>query len=273
MLCVRRDDLVKVRHGRRFDVDLEVDVEDVVVGVAEVRQRRGDLGLCGAFERLECGHGDDPRRDGGAKVLAEERAERHILPLLNVARGPVVEQHHAEKVLLGLCGGDGSTHIVADADKHTDLELNVKKLAGPEDRRGGVLGQRLAARALDGCARDDDGRRAPVVADREMEPVLLEGVVFATEHCADVCGVVARRVEVRVVADLGGEAHGHEGLRHKERGLEHGVACNARIGSGEQRDERHACLRPSAGAERHELVQSSLAKAFDGDLGEQRAVE
>src|SRR6266436_3132937 len=44
----------------------------------------------------------DPRADRGRKGLGLERAQRHIFPLLDVARAPVVEDDKAENHLFGL---------------------------------------------------------------------------------------------------------------------------------------------------------------------------
>lgn len=38
------------------------------------------------LELLDGVHGNHPGADGGGKVLGQERAQRHVLPLLDVAR-------------------------------------------------------------------------------------------------------------------------------------------------------------------------------------------
>src|SRR5262249_10256191 len=43
-------------------------------------------------ERRQRFGGDDPRRDGGEKALAEEWTQRLVFPRLDVARGPIVQQ-------------------------------------------------------------------------------------------------------------------------------------------------------------------------------------
>lgn len=68
------------------------------------RRRRWSIlhpGRCLATERLESVERDDPWRYGGAEVLRAEGAQWDVLPLLDVAGGPVVHQHQAEDVVLG----------------------------------------------------------------------------------------------------------------------------------------------------------------------------
>ena len=69
-----------------------------------------------------------------AKFLAVERAERHVLPLLDVARTPVVHQHHAEDVLLRLAHRDRLAQRVALADDEGSLQLDVQ-LGGRAEAR------------------------------------------------------------------------------------------------------------------------------------------
>ena len=54
-----------------------------------------------------------------------------------------------------------------------------------------------------------------MIADRQVFPVGHQGVVLASEHGADVGGVVQGRVEVRVVPDVGREMHRDPGLGHQ----------------------------------------------------------
>src|SRR5258707_1351723 len=66
------------------------------------------------LERIEC---DDPRRDSRRKTLREEGTERLILPALEVARRPIVEQTKAEQVIFGIGDRDGLAEWVALADE------------------------------------------------------------------------------------------------------------------------------------------------------------
>ena len=76
----------------------------------------------------------DPGGHRGRERLAEERAERDVLPGLDVARRPVVEQAHAEDVL----GETGHRHRYARragrSDDEPDLGLDVQPRARPVAR-------------------------------------------------------------------------------------------------------------------------------------------
>ena len=64
-----------------------------ITGIAHARRRA---------KWLECVERHDPRRDRRRKILREERTERLILPRLDVARRPVVDETQAEDVSLRL---------------------------------------------------------------------------------------------------------------------------------------------------------------------------
>ena len=90
-----------------FQLDLEVDVEPVRrLLAAQVGQRLGVLPGEGDPRRGQRVDRHDPGRDGGGERLAEERPERDVLPRLEVAGAPVVEQHDAEEVVGGRVDGD-----------------------------------------------------------------------------------------------------------------------------------------------------------------------
>src|SRR6185503_11687527 len=124
---------------------LEPDVEGAPLALARVveigqririavgaDERRGP-------ERLEGVERDDPRRDRGREVLREKRAERLVLPRLDVARGPVVQEARAEEVVL--CGSRRNRRAerVAGADEEAHLELVVQTPRRTKDRLGGRL--------------------------------------------------------------------------------------------------------------------------------------
>ena len=78
-----------------------------------------------------------------AKLLARNGPERLVLPLLQVARRPVVEQAQAEELALGLGERDRLAERVARADEGAHLELVVERAARAEARRAA----RAAARS------------------------------------------------------------------------------------------------------------------------------
>ena len=73
-----------------------------------------------------------------AKLLPRKRAERLVLERLDVARRPVVEQHDAEDVAVGVVGRDASPPGRA-ADDEADLELDVER-RGRREARHAVAG-------------------------------------------------------------------------------------------------------------------------------------
>ena len=144
-------------------------------------------------------HGADRR----GERLAQERAQRLVLPALDRARAPVVDEHEAEDVLGGVGRGDRRAQLRARAGDEAELELDVQARLGTERRGAAGLGRRaLAARAPDRRAADHDRAGAPVVADRQVAPVRQQRVAVGAEHAPQVGRVLDRGVEVDVVADV-----------------------------------------------------------------------
>lgn len=218
--------VIMLRHeGKLTDkLDLQVDAQNVLLlHLGRLLEIPGVLGLvldALGLEALQGVREDDPGADAGPEVLGRERAERDVLPGLDVASAPVVEQDIAKDVILGLSDGDGLAQLVRAADEHAHLELEVELLRGGE---GGNLGlglgveKDLAPGAADGCAGDHDARGAAVVGNGEMRVVGLQGVVGTAEQNADVEGVVLADVEVGVVANGHGDVVLH--VREAEQGL------------------------------------------------------
>ncbi len=245
-------------------------------------------------ERLERGERDDPRRHRRGERLAEERAQRLVLPALDVARAPVVDEHEAEDVLGGRARRDRRPERVAGAGDEPELELDVEPLRRPEGRRAAGLGGReLAARAPHRRARDDHRARPAVVADREVAPVRQQRVAVGAEHAPEVGGVLERRVEVDVVANRQRQPHLDLGKRHRaalgravrkpllqpgaQRGPGVAAECEQRVEHrARQRSRRNAGEQPAPLelAEQHRLVAEPhgelrrLAGAGDRAVGE-----
>src|SRR5439155_468413 len=96
-------------------------------------------------ERRQCLGSYDPGRDGAAEALAEEGSQRLRLPLLDVARRPVVEETEADDMVPGLADRDRLAERIARPDPDGELELVIELAAGPIARR--ILVRRLALAA------------------------------------------------------------------------------------------------------------------------------
>ena len=138
----------------------------------------------------------------GRKVLGEERPQRLVLPRLDVARRPVVQQAESEDPRRRLGGGHRRAERVAAAEKDAEFEFVVERPRHariPAPMQPG--GADLAARAPHRRSRHDDRRGAAVISDRHPLVVGQQRIV-GPEHRADVGGVIDRRVEVGVIVDL-----------------------------------------------------------------------
>src|SRR5262249_49194586 len=152
--------------------DLEFDVERAGRLIRRVEQigQRGRIscwpcGLCHPERRQRFGR-DDPRRDRGAKALAEEGAEWLGFPSLDIPRGPIVEQAESADMIRRIRNGNRRAERVAGTDPNAKLELVVEAARGAEARNGLACGLALAVRAAQRGAGDCDGGGAAVITDR-----------------------------------------------------------------------------------------------------------
>src|SRR4030095_4759077 len=137
-----------ISHPGGLQQDLQLDGERTLRAVhlrVEVRERLRIAGW--AFERYAerrqrfCR--DHPGRDRAGEVLRQERAQRLILPALNVARRPVVEQGHAEQVRIRRANVDRLSLVISLADEPAEFEFVVEALGWADTRRWSVGGLRL----------------------------------------------------------------------------------------------------------------------------------
>ena len=106
----------------------------------------------------------DPRRYRGRERLAQEWSERDVLPGLDVASGPVVEQDDAKDMRGKVAERDGPRELGADAHDESQLCLDIESLRGTEDDL--VATFTLTLRANDLGTRCHDCSGPTVVADR-----------------------------------------------------------------------------------------------------------
>jgi hypothetical protein len=204
-------------------------------------------------EGFESGHGSDPGGDGGGEAFGEEGAEGLVFPGLDVAGGPVVEETYAEDMVR--CGGDGNgrSERIGLADVKGEFELIVEGSGGAEAGTNvGARWARLAVRALDGDAAEQDGGGSSVVADGDVLVVGQERLV-GTEETAYAGGVMDGGVEVGVVGDVDGVEEGC--TRDGVKGRFSGTATAGFRADVKEGGEGFAEERPGAWAESHERVE------------------
>src|SRR6185312_1069836 len=117
---------------RDFELDCErsaAPVRSVVEVPQLLRVSAGTVRHC-LSERLQRLRGDYPWRHAGEEVLCEEWAERLILPGLDVARRPVVEQTIAGDMLCSAADRNRLTELISLADPDAEFKLIVEAAAG-----------------------------------------------------------------------------------------------------------------------------------------------
>lgn len=92
----------------------------------QIRQQRGLRFGRGDPERVKCCPGHHPWTDRGCECLGLKRSERPVLPSLNVAGGPVIQEHVAEDHCIGLGDGERLSHHAALADNGAKLDLEIE---------------------------------------------------------------------------------------------------------------------------------------------------
>jgi hypothetical protein len=214
---------VRARDDGAVELDLERDVEGPRL-LLEVRQRGRVLGRAARARQL--GQRDHPVADRGRERLAQEGAERHGLPALDVAGAPVVEQDDAEHVLECALDGHRPATPAGPADHEAELELDVEAARRPVLPR-----PEWAMGPQDGRAARDDRPGAAVVANRQVAPVRGQRLPARAEDAPRVGRVVQRRVEVDVVRDREGQVQVDRGERVRGRVVDRGRG-RPRLGPG-----------------------------------------
>src|SRR4051812_36781558 len=241
----------------------------LIAFVEQIRQRARIVGRaleCRAAERRERLHRHDPRRDRGGEALGEKRPERLVLPSLDVARRPVVEQHYAEDMTSRLVYGHRAAQRIPTADDEAELDLVVEPRARPEARRFLIRRLDLPARPAYRRAGDHDRRGAAVVADRQPLVIRQQGIVRA-EQLADAHRVVDAGVEVGVVADLAGQSHLDFALRHEASR----PRCFSFATDAQSLDQLASHAAPRSRAARHERVHALVEAQLEDPLADRDA--
>ena len=220
---------------------------------------------CGSGRRILRGRLDatlveqrERRHPGGDRRLerlAEERPERDVLPGLDVARAPVVDEDDAEHVL----GETLRRHRLAACARHADDEAELELEVEAARRR---VHRRVSRPALERCPRgrrdigaaDDDRARASVVADRKPAPVRRQRLGVGPEEPAHVRRVLERRARSR------------RSRRPRTAGAASRRRAHARAVVRARGRER---LGPRVGAERHQRIERRLRV----DVAERREVD
>jgi hypothetical protein len=195
-------------RARGHDRDFELDVERPRLVGAQVGQRRRILRSSVHSMRGERLERRDPRRDRGGERLTEERTERLRLPALDLPRAPVVDEQHAEDVLVarprlgdpapfGATSPEGGPPVTNPSSSSKSSWRSGPKLGHLRRRHG----RALPARPPDRRAAHDDAARAAVVGDREVAPVGQQRLAAGPHDPPEVRRVLERGVEVDVVAN------------------------------------------------------------------------
>src|SRR6516164_11572813 len=103
-------------------------------------------------ERCECFGSDHPGRYSGPKVLGQEWAQRLVLPTLDVARGPIVEEAEPRYMLIGLADRNRLTESIARSDPDPEFKLVVESAARTECWSGRLWVLQLARGMSHRCA-------------------------------------------------------------------------------------------------------------------------
>ena len=86
-----------------------------------------------------------------AKLFARKGPERLILPGLNVARRPVIDQADSENMFFRLGDGNGFSQPISGAYKKPNFQFIVERFGRPEFRIGIAIA-RLAAGTTNRCS-------------------------------------------------------------------------------------------------------------------------
>ena len=110
---------------------------------------------------------------------------------------------------------DRAPKLVSFSNNCSHFKLEIKKSASVRSPLtfGLILGN-LSLWSSDWGSVENYGGSSAVVPDWQVSPVWLQSVVRASEHAANVVGVVFRRIEVCVIPDENWHLHFHLSYRN-----------------------------------------------------------
>ena len=127
-------DGLQLGHFRGLQSRFELNVESKIICAFQVRQWRWILCRQAFTEQLQRLQRDHPRRDAGAKIFRQERAQRLVFPGLNVPRAPVVHQNDSENVILRSVDGNRLTKRIAGTNEEGRFQFEIEALARAVNR-------------------------------------------------------------------------------------------------------------------------------------------
>ena len=251
-------------HRRGAQGHIELQIVIVRPRLLQIRQRRRILRGALHPERLQRLARHHPRADRGRKRLGLERPERHIFPLLDIARAPVVQQDETEDHRFRLRLGEHLAHRRRLADHDAHFQLEIQPLAGAERRHLRARRFQLAAGPPHLGAGDHDGRGTAVIADRHVQPVRLQRIVLAAEHDADIGGMLLRRIEIGIAGDRDRQMQCYVCHRHQRALAQELVVAQLRMIVAKQFADARPGARPDLRPQRHEGVDRGLREHVEG---------
>mmetsp|Transcript_12278 Transcript_12278/g.18477 ORF Transcript_12278/g.18477 Transcript_12278/m.18477 type:complete len:202 (+) Transcript_12278:1453-2058(+) len=179
--------------------EMNIKHTSIVRGIVQILQRRGILshtrrrGTTKWLQGLQCHH---PRRYTCCKILTSKRAERNIFPLLYIPRAPIIHKAESKYVIICLLHRYNLTVFTrTSTNKKCNFQLKIQHSTRPVDRSTlwicHILLQ-LSIGSNDIRAAHKYGGSASVIADRQMQPVRIQCMLFPTKHYAYVRRVVLR---------------------------------------------------------------------------------
>ena len=123
---------------------------------------------------------------------------------MNITRGPVVQEDESKDATSGL--GDGQRAMIVartSSDNGAHFEFKIQQLCGSM-MDGTAAIQNLPTWSRKGMPRDVYSRGSSVISDWQVQPIGLQGLLFAAKHDSDVGGVFATGIKVGVF----GNGHG-----------------------------------------------------------------
>ena len=179
-----------------------------------------------------------------------------ILPRLDIAGGPIVDETDPEEVILGFIDRNRLTSLVSSPHEKADFRFVVEHLGGSKHGSVGAPagGRCLPAGSLHLGATNDDRRGAPMVCDRHVLVVGKQRGIWA-KQLTDIGGVIDRSVEIGIVAYVGGWKHfrfGHWHERARRKWVDDAVITGS---ARKQLAQPRAELRERLPWRLHQLVE------------------
>lgn len=158
----------------------------------KVSERSGVLRLKCNFGSRKSLESNDPWRNCSEAVFGRERTKRNIFPSLEISETPIVQNNKSENVVPGLIDSQWFSKLIgSSSDECSHFDLEVQSFALGKGWQSRIFGFDLTSWTSQRSSRGNNRRSSSVIADRDLQPILVQGISWASNDGSNIEGMRA----------------------------------------------------------------------------------